>query len=124
MAACSMLKVLVTASDDDLTVFALPDSIASTPGVPRGLTRMCTIGGSGSKDERLQLKFVENGISGLMAFTGAAASTRLLLVTDAGNANGQSAVPCFLAVLEARDPRESLCVVCGRDNRKVQTVLE
>ena len=58
MAACSVLKVLVTASDDDLTVFALPDSIAATPGVPSGLTRIRTIGGSGSKDERLQFNYV------------------------------------------------------------------
>jgi hypothetical protein len=82
MAACPMLKVLVTASHNDLTVFALPDSLAVTPGVRSGLTRIRTIGGGGCA----QFKFMDYaGVSGYMAFTGATAATRMLLVTDSGN---------------------------------------
>ena len=79
-----MLKVLVTASHNHLTVFALPDSINVNPGVvPSGLSRIRTIGGM----HPLNFKFTDvyDIPSGLMAFTGAATATRLLLVTDAGN---------------------------------------
>jgi hypothetical protein len=80
MTACPIPKVLVTASDDDLTVFALPDSIAAS-----GFARIRTIGGGGCV-QPLNFKFVhDDWVSGELAFTGATASTRLLLVTDAGN---------------------------------------
>jgi hypothetical protein len=77
MAACPMLKVLVTASDDDLTVFTLPDSFAASGLL---LTRIRSIEGVHS----LNFKFADE-YSGLMAFTGSTPATRLLLVTDAGN---------------------------------------
>jgi hypothetical protein len=86
MAACPVLRLLVTSSYNDLTVFALPDSIVEKAGTSDGLTRIRTIGGGGSA-EPMDFKFMEdNGcISGWMAFTGSTAASRLLLVTDAGN---------------------------------------
>ncbi len=80
MAACSMLRVLVTASHDDLTVFALPTSVAAS-----GLARIRTIGGGGCV-QPLNFKFVhDDRVSGQLAFTGATPAARFLLVTDGGN---------------------------------------
>jgi hypothetical protein len=86
MAACPVLRLLVTSSYNDLTVFALPDSLVEKAGTSDGSTRIRTIGGGGSA-ESMDFKFMEdNGcISGWMAFTGSTAASRLLLVTDAGN---------------------------------------
>ena len=71
MAACLMLKLLVTASGrDKLTVFALPDSLIDKSGA---LARIRTIIDPMMKD------------TCWLAFTGPSAATRLLLVTDVGN---------------------------------------
>ena len=82
MAACPVLRLLVTSSHDDLTVFLLPESIVATSS----LTPIRTIGGSDS-GQPMNFKFRCGGnyCSGWMAFTGSTAATRLLVVTDGGN---------------------------------------
>jgi hypothetical protein len=86
MAACPVLRLLVTSSLSDLSVFSLPDSLDAKAGA---WTLIRMIGGI----EPLDFKFItpdEPG-SGWMAFTGSTGSTgstaaaRLLVVTDAGN---------------------------------------
>jgi hypothetical protein len=67
-------------------VFALPRSsgAGAGAGAGAGLARVCTLGGA-SSPAPMQFKFNDgNGASGWMAFTGPATS-RLLLVTDAGH---------------------------------------
>ena len=111
LAVCPVLNVVVTSSYDtnSLTVFALPHRITTAnvlggigggTGVPVGappcgLVPVCTLGGAGSPAP-MQFKFkppaadrdagskATDGYSGLLAFTGPAASRRLL-VTDAGH---------------------------------------
>ena len=90
MAACPALKLLVTASHNHLTVYALPDSIVAAPaGVPSGLTRLRTIGRGVRDVDPLRFQFMNDcGMySGCMAFTGSTAASRpvVLVVTDAGN---------------------------------------
>lgn len=82
MAACPVLRLLVTSSHDDLTLFLLPESIVATSS----LTPIRTIGGSDS-GEPMNFKFRCGGnyCSGWMAFTGSTAATRLIVVTDGGN---------------------------------------
>jgi hypothetical protein len=81
MAACPVLR-LVTVSYDDLTVFALPDCLVAKTGTCSGLTRPRTIAGV----EPMKFGFFVGSIAaGRMALTGSSATTRLLLVTDAGN---------------------------------------
>jgi hypothetical protein len=81
LAACPALGLLVTSShkDNTLSVFALPHS----SGAGAGLALVCTLGGA-SSPAPMQFKFYDNYSSGWMAFTGPATS-RLLLVTDAGH---------------------------------------
>jgi hypothetical protein len=104
LAVCPVLNLVVTSSynTNSLTVFALPHritvadaqavgGIGAGAGVPVGappcgLAPECTLGGAGSPAP-MQFKFrhVEGeGHSGLLAFSGPAASRRLL-VTDAGH---------------------------------------
>ena len=88
MTVCPTLGLLVTSNLDDntLTVLALPGCIklGTDGGGGVGLTRVCTLGGDWSPVP-MQFKFQNNdGSSGLMAFTGPATS-RLLLLTDAGH---------------------------------------
>ena len=81
MAACSMLKLLVTASHDDLSVFSLPD-----------LTCIRTIGGV----EPMKFGFyTDGGTSGWMAFVGSTASARHLIVH--GEHVGYVAAPGMLS---------------------------
>jgi hypothetical protein len=99
LAVCPTLGLLVTSdySDSTLSVFALPSGCPSTTDLARigasrgagagagaGLARVCTLGGAGSPAP-MQFQFEDGGyMSGWMAFTGPATS-RLLLVTDAGH---------------------------------------
>ena len=89
MAVCPTLGLVVTSNDylDTLTVFALPGSSCDAARARRvGLTYVCTLGGGCAKASpaRIELGFSRGRFcSGYMAFTGPATS-RLLLVTDAG----------------------------------------
>jgi hypothetical protein len=86
MAACPALGLLVTSKDNDntLSAFALPRSSGAGAGAGAGLALVCTLGGA-SSPAPMQFKFLVEGYSsGWMAFTGPATS-RLLLLTDAGH---------------------------------------
>ncbi len=85
MAVCPTLGLLVTSNrNNTLSVFALPRSIGAGAGAGAGLALVCTLGGA-SSPAPMQFKFLdEDGSSGSMAFTGPATS-RLLLLTDAGH---------------------------------------
>lgn len=74
MAACPVLRLLVTASTDELQVFSLPHSIYAQGC---GLELLRTMRGT----EPFLFQFV-HCLSGVLAFTGSTASTRLLLATD------------------------------------------
>ena len=84
MAACPVLRLLVTSSHSDLSVFSLPDSLDLKAGA---FTLLRIIGGSGSIEPLyIKFNFCPGGfVSGYMAFTGCAAAERLLVVGDAGN---------------------------------------
>ncbi len=85
MAACTTLGLLVTsnAEDNTLSVFALPRSSGAGAGAGAGLALVCTLGGA-SSPAPMRFKFKDDyNSSGWMAFTGPATS-RLLIVTDAG----------------------------------------
>jgi hypothetical protein len=94
LAACPILPMLVTSNRDrnSLTLFSLPKGASADAasagggscgsgggGGSGGLTRVYTLGGTSSPP--MQFKFSEGG--GRLAFMGPA-STRLLLLTDAG----------------------------------------
>jgi hypothetical protein len=86
VAVCLALGLLVTsaAGTNTLGMFALP----SYPGTDatfsyRGLPWVCALGGA-SSPAPMQFKFCDGGNSGYLAFIGPATS-RLLLVTDAGH---------------------------------------
>jgi hypothetical protein len=88
LAVCPAIGLLVTSNADDntLSVFALPptEEIFARAGVDVGLALVCTLGGATSPAP-MRFMFSINGFSsGWMAFTGPATS-RLLLVTDAGH---------------------------------------
>jgi hypothetical protein len=88
MAACPVLGLLVTSNhkDNTLSVFALPRSsgAGAGAGAGAGLALVCTLGGA-SSPAPMQFNFLVDGFSsGWMAFTGPATS-RLLLLTDAGH---------------------------------------
>ena len=91
VAVCPALGVLVTShwqyDDDTLSVFALPSAPlrAACASTGAGLTRVCTLGGVSSRAP-MRFKFLDKArySSGVMAFTGPA-SSRLLLLTDAGH---------------------------------------
>jgi hypothetical protein len=82
IAACPLLKLLVTPSENKLMVFALPESVVAKPTrAIGGLDLVRVMGGV----EPLLFEFDYDGFSGLMAFTGSTASTRFLVVTYAGH---------------------------------------
>jgi hypothetical protein len=88
MAACPALGLLVTSNhkDNTLSVFALPPSsgAGAGAGAGAGLALVCTLGGASSPSP-MQFKFNDGSYSsGWIAFTGPATS-RLLLLTDAGH---------------------------------------
>jgi hypothetical protein len=85
LAACPALGLLVTSnySSNTLSVFSLPRSSGAGAGAGAGLALVCTLGGA-SSPAPMQFKFADPLSSGWMAFTGPATS-RLLLVTDAGH---------------------------------------
>jgi hypothetical protein len=84
LAACPTLGLLVTSTSEKLSVFALPRSSGAGAGAGAGLALVCTLGGA-SFPAPMQFKFWVDGYSsGCMAFMGPATS-RLLLVTDAGH---------------------------------------
>jgi hypothetical protein len=84
LAVWPAMGLIVTSSDDDdtISVFALPTCAGGEAST--GLSLMCTLGGAASTPP-LQFKFISSGSwSGALAFTGPATS-RLLLVSDAGH---------------------------------------
>jgi hypothetical protein len=86
MAACPTLGLLATSNTyaETLSVYTLPCSSGAGAGAGPGLALVCTLGGA-SSPAPMQFEFVVNGFSsGWMAFTGPATS-RLLLLTDAGH---------------------------------------
>jgi hypothetical protein len=86
VAVCPTLGLLVTSNRDDntLNVFTLPSNLSNTAGTGTGLPLVCTLGGA-SSPAPMQFKFSCSGCpSGWLAFTGPATS-RLLLVADAGH---------------------------------------
>jgi hypothetical protein len=92
MAACPTLGLLVTTDYfcNTLSVFTLPPlealaSHGSGAGASAGLALACTLGGATSPAPMKFLFLDGHGPSGWMAFTGPP-SSRLLLVTDAGQA--------------------------------------
>ena len=87
LAACPTLGLLVTSNyrDNTLSVFALPAVGASASASAAGLPLVCTLGGATSRAPMQFMLDDGNGFSsGWMAFTGPATS-RLLLLTDAGH---------------------------------------
>jgi hypothetical protein len=85
MAACPALGLLVTSNvnDNKLNVFALPRSSGAGAGAGAGLVLLFTLGGAAPMHFEFDANFT-GSVSGWMAFTGPATS-RLLLVTDAGH---------------------------------------
>ena len=91
LAVCPTLGLLVTSSwnDNTLSVFTLPSTplpaSCTSSSTGAGLTLVCTLGGA-SSPAPMQFKFLDEAryASGRMVFTGPA-SSRLLLLTDAGH---------------------------------------